>query len=128
MTVTTPPAVRASLAALRSLLIAVGAVLLALHWDHSDAYKWIIEASAATMIVGPLIWQVYASGVGFYKSMAAAIQAGINLTASGLAVDEAGNVISQFEAGATPPKPVTVETAKEIVEKFAPPTSGIAKS
>jgi len=123
-----PPVLAMVLAAFRSLLIATGGVLAALHWDHSETYKWLIEAAAGVMIVGPAVWAMWNAGFKFYKLMAAAVQAGINLTISGQAVDSSGNPVSKFASDASPPKPVTVESATQIVANFAPPTASIAKS
>lgn len=55
---------------------------------------------------------------------AAAVQAGVNMTVAGQALDTNGNVVSKND-GTTPPKPVTVETAKEIIANFAPPAASV---
>lgn len=124
-----PPAVNAFLTALRYFLVAIGGMLLVLHKDGTTAYHIVIEAAAATMIIGPAAWGIWVAAVGVYKSFAAAVQAGINMTASGQAIDAQGDVISKFENSATtPPKAVTMESAKAIVSSFAPAPGSIEKS
>ena len=126
-----PPWFSAILAALRVFLIAVGTLLAVLHYDNTSAYKWLVEAAGATMVVGGAAWGIWTAGVTLYQSIAVGVQAGINLTASGRAVTDDGKVISNFSSealSATPPKQVTVATAKDIVKSFGPASSEIAKS
>lgn len=117
-----PPWFNGLLSAIRALLIAIGALMIGLRYGDTTAYKWVIEAAGATLVVGPMIWGVWSAGVQVYRAIAAGVQAGISMTVQGKAVTTDGAVINQFVAteDATPPKPVTVESAKRIVADFGP--------
>lgn len=78
------------------------------------------------MVIGPALWDVWASFSGLRQGKAEGVQAGINLTVSGRTVDSEGNPISAFASDASPPKPVTLASAAQIVKTFGP-TEAIAK-
>lgn len=117
------PDVLAAFAALRSLLIAGGAAMVALNLGHTQTYALVMQVSGSVMVVGPLLWAVFEKLVTLKNALAKAVQAGINLTVSGKAITDSGHVISQFSAEAessTPPKLVTKASASEIIKEFAP--------
>lgn len=122
------PNIIAVFAALRGVLIALGTLLVALNLGETQVYVMVIKASGLVMVVGPIAWAVFEKLVTLKKSLAAAVQAGINLTISGKAVDHDGAPISKFAADATPPQPVTVASSTEIIKEFAPSTASISKS
>lgn len=119
------PKVQALFTQLRMLLIAVGAVLAYAGFGASPAYKYAMIASGAVAIVCPAAWDFFSTVAALFKSQAVGVQAGINLVTSGEAIDKEGNIISKFNAGATPPKAVTLVTAPEIVKNYGP--SAVAK-
>lgn len=121
------PNVLAFFAALRGLLIAVGAVMVSLNLNDTHAYGLVMQASGLVLVVGPLLWAVFEKLVTLKKTLAAAVQAGIELVRSGNAVDSEGTPISRFSPEAPPPKPVTVASAAEIIKDYAPPASTIEK-
>lgn len=124
------PNIVAVFAAIRGLLIAVGAAMVTLNLGDTHAYALVMQASGLVMVAGPVLWAIFEKLVTLKKMIAAAVQAGINMTVQGKAVSENGQVISKFSADAqdTPPKAVTIESAKDIVANFAPSTSTITKS
>lgn len=126
----TDPRILAFLSGVRSVLLGFGVLMAVLHFDHTEAYKWIIVISGSVVAVGSAAWGVFTQLVTLRKLAAAAVQAGINLAVSGQAVTADGKVISQFsgQSDATPPRPVTVATATEIMKDFAPPSSAIKAS
>lgn len=115
------PNLNAFLSQLRVVLIILGSLLAEQGMDHTIVYKYLLVASGSVVVLGNALWALWASYSNWRKASAVGVQAGINLTASGQALSEAGEVISQFSsAAATPPKPVTVATAAEIVANFGP--------
>lgn len=119
----------AFLTSVRALLLVLGGLLAEHGLEHSTYYSWVMIGAGAVMVVGPAIWGVWSSIVNWHKAAAVGVQAGINLTVSGNAVTDSGQVISRnASADATPPKMVTVATASEIVKDFAPPASAIKPS
>lgn len=128
MNTNVPPAISAAAAAIRYFSVAAGMLLLALHWEHTAAYEWVEKIGMGAMVVVPAAWGVWVAGVSTYKKLAVAVQAGINLTLSGQAVDHDGNPISNFAPDATPPKQVTVASATEIVKNFGPAPGEIVKN
>lgn len=128
MDTTMSPAANGVLSAIRYLLVTLGTYLAAN--GYASAGNNIELAAGAVMIVGPAIWGVYSAVQKYRKVRAVGVQAGINLAVSGRALDANGNMISQFQASdaTTPPKPVTLKTAAEIVKSFGPSTQEIAKS
>lgn len=122
------PNILAVAAALRGVLIAAGALLVGLNLGSTHTYALVMQASGAVMVVIPLAWSLFTYLVTLKQAIAAAVQAGINLTLSGKAVDHAGNPISKFAPDASPPKDVTVTSAAQIVKDYAPPQAEIAKS
>ena len=131
----TPPApADASLdgvfSAIRALLIALGSALAAKGLENTGAYFWIMTGAGSIMVVGPAAWGVIIAirRVNWAKLLqAVGVQAGINLTTSGNAISASGEIISRNDGG-TPPKQVTLTTAPEIIQKYAPPTSSISKT
>ena len=121
------PNVLAFFAALRSVLIAVGAVMTYLNLGHTEVYGVIMQAAGCIMVLGPLCWAVFDKLVTLRKTFAAAVQAGIDLVLSGNAVDHEGKPISSLNPDATPSKPVTVASAAEIIKEYAPPPADIKK-
>lgn len=103
-------------------------------WMASHGY--IQEASINTMlsvalIAGPLAWAYLNNWLKNHKGAAekaAAVQAGIELVTQGKALAADGTTLVTVSSGMTPPKPVTVETAKEIIRDFAPDPKAVAKS
>lgn len=122
------PNVLAFFVALRGVLIAVGAVMAYLNLGGTHAYSLVMTIAGGCMVGGPMLWGVFEKLVTLKKTLAAAVQAGIELVRSGNAVDEAGDPISKFAPGASPPKPVTVASAAEIIKEYAPPSASIAKA
>lgn len=61
-----------------------------------------------------LVWGTLIAKFGRAK----AVQAGINLAVTGRALAADGQTVIRSNDGTTPPKPVTVETAKMIVKTF----------
>lgn len=120
----TDPRVQALFTQGRMALIAVGSGMAVLGFHNSAAYQWVMGISGIVLVVGPAIWDFIATVAALFHAQAVGVNAGINLTVSGKAVDHAGNVISKFSPDAeTPPRPPTVESAKEIVKEFASPVA-----
>jgi len=120
------PNIVAVFAAARGLLIALGAAMVSLNLGDTHAYSVVMQVAGSIMIVGPMVWAVFEKLVTLKRAIAAAVQAGINLTVSGSAVTKDGSVVDKND-GTIPPKPVTVKTAEEIVKDFAPPPKSITK-
>jgi hypothetical protein len=120
------PNIVAVFAATRGVLIAVGAIMVYMKLGDTHAYALVMQAAGSIMVAGPMAWAVFEKLVTLKKTIAAAVQAGINLTASGSALAEDGSVVDKND-GSTPPKAVTVKTAQEIVKDFAPSPKSIAK-
>lgn len=118
------PNLNAFLTSVRALLLVLGGLLAEHGLEHSTYYSWIMIGAGSIMIVGPAVWGVWSSFSNWRKASAVGVAAGINMTIQGKAVTEGGEVISKFSADAqdTPPKPVTVASAAEIVANFAPTT------
>lgn len=112
-----------------SNLIKLGGAALAAKGLISPGIASDIEIwSGLVLVVGPLVWDVWNAVQGLRKAKAVGVQAGINLTASGQAVDSEGNAISRYAPDATPPKPVTLESAAEIVKTYGPAPADIGKA
>lgn len=122
MNTSVPPWFNAILSALRGLCIAIGALLVYMNYGDGSINKTLTMVAGATLVVGPMIWGIWIAGVQFYRAVAAGVQAGIAMTAQGKAITTTGDFISQFagDGDATPPKPVTVESAKRIIADFGP--------
>jgi hypothetical protein len=96
------------------------------------AAAWLVkdfkltDPSATSEIAGAIIAVAGAIGVmivGYIKSRrdkAVAVQSGINLVVSGQALDTRGNIISSITPNSTPPLPVSLQSADQIVKDFAP--------
>lgn len=125
---TTNPSLNALLVSISNLL-KLGGVALASKGLISPGIASDLEIwSGVILVVGPLVWDVWNAIQGLRKGKAVGVQAGINLTASGQAVDSQGAPISRFAADATPPKPVTLESAAEIVKTYGPAPADIGKA
>ena len=114
------PNLNATLTAIRALLMAIGGVLLDKGMGSTAAYFWIETVAGSIFVLGPAIWGVYSSIVNWRKASAVGVQAGINLTVAGKALAEDGKTVVSQNNGSTPPMPVTIATASEIVKDFAP--------
>jgi hypothetical protein len=121
------PNVLAFFSALRGVLIAVGAAMVSLNMGQTHYYGLVMQASGLVMVVGPLLWAVFEKLVTLKKTLAAAVQAGIDLVMSGEAVDKEGKPISSLDPDAAPPRQVTVASAAQIIKDLAPPPSSIEK-
>lgn len=116
------------LTSLRYLIVSGGSYAAGKGYISSDMLNNLLAVAA---VLGPLAWGLYANWQKSQQNKVTAavgVQAGINLTLSGNAVDHDGNPISKFAADATPPKIVTVASAAQIVKDYAPPTGEIVKS
>lgn len=124
------PNLNAFLAQVRVFLLLIGGFMVEQGFDHTTAYKWIMVAAGSIVVLGNAVWALWSSYANWRKASAVGVAAGINMTVQGKAVTESGEVISKFsaEASDTPPKPVTVASAAEIVANFAPPPATIAKT
>ena len=109
------------------LLIAVGAVMIHLGLDHGEAYKIITVAAGSGMVVGTAAWGLWSSYQNFRKASAIGVQAGINLTVSGKALAADGHTVVSENDGTTPPLPVTLASAAQIVSSFGPKPSDIQR-
>lgn len=116
------PNLNAFLTQLKLFLVLIGGLMAEQGLDHTTAYKWVMLVAGSCVALGSSAWALWASFANWRKAAAVGVQAGINLTTSGQAVDHDGKVISSFAPGATPPMPVTVASAAEIIKNFAPVT------
>lgn len=123
------PQLNAFLAQLRIVLIIIGTLMAEQGFDHSTFYKWIMVGSGTIVVFGNALWALWSTFTNWWKAAAVGAAAGIAMTAQGKALDHDGNAISAFSPEAeTPPLPVTISSAKDIVKEFAPPTASIAKA
>jgi hypothetical protein len=109
--------------ALRVLLVTIGGVLAGEGLANTGAYKWIMIAAGAVGVVGPAAWGLYVAitnAARARQAQAKAVQSGINLVVAGQALTNEGELIQVANPDTTPPKPVTLRTASEIVKNFAP--------
>lgn len=87
---------------------------------------------AGVLIVGPALWGMLDNYLMKHQRVAreaAAVQAGIELVTQGKALAADGTtIVVAHDPGSTPPKPVTVQTAQEIIKDFAPDPKAVAKS
>lgn len=107
--------------ALRALLVAVGGIMAANGLGGTSIYKWVQIASGAVLIIGPAAWGVYvaiANHLKLKQATAIGVQSGINLTLQGQTLTADGAAIPVAES--PPAKPVTVESAQQIVQQFGP--------
>lgn len=119
------PKVTAMFSSLRNLLMVASGILATLGLTASPAYKWIMISAGAVGVVGPAIWDFAATIKALLSAQAVGAAAGIKMTTQGKALASDGEtVITRFSAGldATPPKPVTLQTAQQIVKDFGPAT------
>lgn len=87
----------------------------------SPLYRAVEFASGAILVVGPALWGVWTAIQRARQKKAAlaiGVASGINLAVQGQALASDGSVLTT--GSTTPPKPVTVQAAQEIVAKFAP--------
>lgn len=128
---TNDPNIDGVLSSIRALLVALGAWMATSGFEHTGAYADVMLASGGVMVVGPAVWGVWVAvqrALNGRKAMAVGVAAGINMTVQGKALDSNGAPISAFSAAAdTPPKPVTVASAADIVAAFAPSQAPAAK-
>ena len=114
------------LSATRAFLIALGAFLATNGYGQTPLYAHVEMAAGAILVIGPTLWGMISAVTNILKAHAIGVQAGINLTTSGKALAADGVSVVSKNDGTTPPKPVTIETAQQIVKDFAPPPSSIA--
>ena len=119
------PALQSLLVSLRIFLLVLGTWMAHDHIGSPGLYHGVLAASGVVVDLGTAAWGVYASFQNFRKALAVGAQAGINLTISGRAVDEEGKPISSLDPDATPPRPVTLTSAAQIVKNFGPAPSEI---
>ena len=112
--------------AVSTLCKVLGTVLAAHGLGSSGTYMWVQLVGGSVMVLGPAVWEVGAQALALVQTRAVGVQAGINLTVSGHALDTNGTVVSS-NIGSTPPLPVTLATATKIVADFGPEASSIAK-
>ena len=121
--------VDALFSSIRSLLIVLGTILAGYGMTNTGWYFWIEAGAGSIMVIGPAAWGVYVAFTNLLKqrkAVAVGVQSGINLVATGNALAADGAVIS-VNSGMTPPKPVTIKSAQEIVRNFAPSTPPVEK-
>lgn len=119
----TDPRVVAWISQLRSLLMVAGTVMATLGLTASPAYQWIMIGGGIVTAVVPAVWDFIALTAALFHVQAVGVASGVAMTTQGKALASDGEtVITKFGAGpeATPPKPITVETATQIVKDFAP--------
>lgn len=113
-----------TLSALRTALLLVGAFLAKNGFEQSGLYANVELVASGILIIGPGVWGVYAAIMGILKAHAVGVQAGIDLTVSGKALAADGVTLVTANNGTTPPLPVTVATAQQIVKDFPPAGAG----
>ena len=124
----TDPKINSLLVSISNFLKLVAVFLGAHGYGQSGIVANLELGSAAVLFLGPAAWDVWSLIASIRKSKAQGVQAGINLVVAGKAVDSDGAPVSKIDPDATPPKPVTLASAAEIVKDFAPPASAIQKS
>lgn len=125
------PQMKGVLSAISNLCKVFGVVLAANGLASSGLYFWAQVIGGSIMVIGPAIWDVYeaiSNAIASKRAQAVGVAAGINLTVSGAALAADGKTVVSANDGSTPPKPVTMETAEQIVKDFGPAPSTIAKS
>lgn len=123
------PNLNAFLTQLKLFLVLIGGIMAEQGLEQTTVYHYIMLIAGSILVVGNAAWALWASYSNWRNASAVGVAAGINMTVQGKAITQDGTVISKFgaESETTPPKPVTVATAAEIVANFAPSTT-IAKS
>ena len=114
------PALNAFLSNVRILLVILGGLMVELGIDHLPEYKWIMIAAGSITVLGNAVWAAWSSFMNWRKAAAVGVAAGINLTVQGKALAADGVSVVSANDGSTPPLPVTIATAAEIVKEFAP--------
>ena len=115
--------ISAAFASVKNILLVIGGIMAANGLASSGLYFWLQIVTGSIMVVGPALWTIYTSFQDAARKRimeARAVQAGINLTVSGNALAEDGVTLINVSAGSTPPKPVTLATAAEIIKTFGP--------
>lgn len=115
--------------AISNLLKLIGAWMIANGFGDGPAYRDIMLASGAVLIIGPGIGDVVVAIANMRRARAQGVSAGVEMTVRGAAEDADGNPISAViaDANSTPPKPVTLASADKIVKDFGPTSASIAK-
>jgi hypothetical protein len=107
--------------ALRAAVIAIGGGLV----SYGLASKSTVTIAAAlTPTVAAALWGLYVAWTRAHQkklAQAVGVQAGINLVVAGKALTDSGSLLTVNAPDATPPKPVTLASAEQIVKNFAPP-------
>ena len=110
--------------ALRAAVIAVGGGFVS--YGLASQSQVTIFASLVPTVAAALwgLWTAIQKARQRKTAVAVGVASGINLTLQGKALAADGSVINIGDAGAasTPPKPVSVQSAQEIVANFAPAT------
>lgn len=95
--------------------------------NDSPLVFWLQFISGTIMILGPAIYDVWASGRDVVKALAVGAQAGINMTLAGKTVDHEGKPISSLSADAIPPLPVTEAAGVQIAKDYGPASADVPK-
>lgn len=106
------------LASAAAAIAGIIATWLNAHGFHDPNLKLMLSGLLLSLLCGggSLIWGFVLAKI----NQAKAVQAGVNLVASGNALAADGQTVVAANDGSTPPKPVTVQTATQIVKDFAP--------
>lgn len=116
------------LAAIRIFCLVLGSVLAENNLGSGELHHVLTAVAGSVMAVGSAAWGLYASFRGLWKAQAVGVQAGINLTAAGAAVDSTGATIGATMPDGAPPKTVTLASTRQIVHDYGPAPSEIGKS
>ncbi len=106
--------------ALRTAILSVGGACAGYGLFSQNAV--VLIASLAPTAAAAL-WSVWAAVQKVRQKKVAeavGVQAGINLVTSGQALTIAGALLTVANPDMTPPRPVTLQSAAEIVKNFAP--------
>ena len=110
------------LAAIQALLLVTESWLTQYDIGSPDVIKWIKALAGGVIIVGSALGAVYVAFQKLASTKTTAVNAALNLVASGNAVDAHGNPVAPGP-GATPFLPATEESASKIVADYAPGAS-----
>lgn len=113
----------ALLSAMRQVLLVLGTVLAGKGLTDSGVYFWIETIAGVLLVIPAAAWELYDAVMNIFKAHAVGAQSAINMVAAGAALGADGTTLKLTgDAASTPPKPVTLATAAEIVKDFAPVT------
>ena len=123
----TDPTISALFASLRLFLVMLGAAMAGAGLAATPAYHFIMVYGGIAVAVGPSAWGVYASYVNVRRARAVGVVSGMRIVADREALAPDGSVVTHISAETTPFKDVTLATSDQIVEKYGPIPSSIAK-